>query len=524
MDRADVKKRRFCLYGLFFRMFGIKKKGNKPQSFGFSAFFAAASAKDQALMKEFFLDFSWRLSVGKRSAEALHADFEKGFMYYSKIGVPVIEAAKRMSPEKMGGFYARPPASWYPLDCAAKIYPLSMKKNFMSVFRLSIYLKEEVVPELLQIALSFTIKRFPGFAVTVKKGFFWHYLDSAKRRFSIEKEKYVPCRPLDISLSDSQAFRVLYFENRISVEFFHILTDATGGLIFLKTLAAEYLKLQGVKIPAAEGIFDISALPSPLETANAFPTVEKAEKASGFIQKKAVQMTGELMRTKPCRILHFNLDAALLSHRAKSRGVTVTAYLLGLMFAATKVSIEGETGSVNIQVPVNMRKFYPSETLQNFSLYCGVRLSLSEITTPEEILPEIKRQLLEKASKASLNSMARATVLLVKALSWVPLFIKNPVARLIYGFLGEKTISNTLSNIGVVTLPSEMASHVERFDFVLGTGATNRAYCSVVTFHNVATFSVSKLTNDPTFEEMMYRLFVEEGFTPEVLGSELYEG
>lgn len=85
--------------------------------------------------------------------------------------------------------------------------------------------------ELLQIALHFTIQRFPGFATTVRKGFFWHYLDQTKRRYCIQPETDIPVRPLKIAASGSQSFRVLYYENRISVEFFHILTDATGACV-----------------------------------------------------------------------------------------------------------------------------------------------------------------------------------------------------------------------------------------------------------------------------------------------------
>ncbi len=505
-------------------MFKKKKQAATKENDRYCLYVQSLFDEDREILTDFFSRLNLHVSLGRKWDSAIREDFEKAFMYYSSIGIPVSTAAARMAPENMGGFYARPPALWYPLDSAAKIYPLSMQNNRMAVFRLSVYLKKDIAPEILQIALTFAIKRFPGFATTVKKGFFWHYLDAAKRRFFIEKEKYVPCRPLDISLSDSQAFRVLYYNNRLSVEFFHVLTDATGGMVFLKTLAAEYLRLLGAVIPVFDGALDINALPRPSETSNDFVKAEKAEKSSGLLEKSAVQMSGDLSKIKPCRILHFKLDALKLIALAHEKNVTVTAYMLSLMFVAGKAATDGESGSVNIQVPVNMRKFYDSETLNNFSLYCGIRLPLSEITSAGAILPEIKRQLTEKGSKASMNCMVRATTGLVKALTWVPLFIKNPVARLVYGFLGEKTFTNTLSNIGVVALPPEMAEHIESFDFVLGTGATNRAYCSMVTFGDITTFSMSKLTADPTFEEVMYRLLEEDGLTPAAEGSELYEG
>ena len=86
--------------------------------------------------------------------------------------------------------------------------------------------------------------------------------------------------------------------------------------------------------------------------------------------------------------------------------------------------------------------------------------------------------------------MINATNRMVDAIRYVPLFIKSPAVKVAYGFPGDKIFSNTLSNIGVVKLPPEMAAHVNDMDFVLGTGAVNRASCAMVTFENTATLSI----------------------------------
>ncbi|MEZ4627989.1 MAG: hypothetical protein R2912_07880 [Eubacteriales bacterium] len=44
--------------------------------------------------------------------------------------------------------------------------------------------------------------------------------------------------------NDGFCMRVRYYHNRIAVEFFHVLTDGTGGQVFLQTLVAEYLRLK----------------------------------------------------------------------------------------------------------------------------------------------------------------------------------------------------------------------------------------------------------------------------------------
>lgn len=477
---------------------------------------------ERELLSRFFLRLDQHLTLPKSESLLMKEDFGRAIIYYTENGVPLEEALERIDVSNLGGYYARPALLWYPLDDAAKIYPLSMKRNEMMVFRLSAYMKKDVVPELLQLALTFTIKRFPSLATTIKKGFFWHYIDSTKRRFNIEEETGVPLQAMNVSAVGAQSFKVKYFKNRISVEFFHILTDGTGGMIFLKTLVAEYLRLTGVEIPYTEGILDINDVPTEGETANDFPKAETNDASKGLMDKRATPMSGRISAVKPCQLLHFEFDSEQLRQVAKSKGGTVTAYILSLMFVAGRAATDEANGRIQIQVPINMRQYYDSKTLRNFSMYCNIKLPINEIVSVDDIIPEVSGQLKEKGSKETMSKMINASVRLVRMLRFVPLFIKRPVAILVYGFLGDKVFSNTLSNLGVVKLPPEMAPHVEKMDFLLGSSATNRAACAMVTVNNTATLCVTKLTSDPSFENKLYELFLNDGLTPSVRGSELY--
>lgn len=497
----------------------VKKK---KQTTPFQQYEETLTSAERDAISHYFSRWNEHVALNRPMKAALRRDFEAALMYYAAAGTSLESALTRLDVKNLGGFYARPPVQWYPLDDAAKIYPLSMKQNQMAVFRLSAYLRGPVVPEMLQIALTFAVKRFPSFATTVKKGFFWHYLDAAKRRYAIEPETDVPCRPLNIAASGSQSFRVLYFENRIGVEFFHILTDGTGGMIFLKTLIAEYLRLLGVSVPPEQGVCDCNEAPDEREVENGFAHAEPAEKSAGFLDRPAVQMSGRLASVKPCKVLHFHFSAEELKRAARERNATITAFVLAQMFVAQKSATDECGGEIGIQVPVNMRKFYPGETLRNFSLYCGVRLRLRDITSADAILPAVSEQLANKTAKDAMNEMMNATLRMVRSLRWVPLAAKGPAARIVYGFLGDRIFSNTLSNLGVVALPREMTPYVDHFDFILGTAKTNRAACTLVTYGDTATFSISKLTSDPSFEERLYFLFTEAGLHPRMEGSELY--
>ncbi len=478
--------------------------------------------EERAELDAFFKVLDRHLAIGREWKRQLVHDFEAAILWYAKNGVPLGTALERLSPMKLGGFYSRPADDWYPLDAAAKVYPLSMSHKQMAVFRLSAYLDEDVAPELLQMALTFTIKRFPFFATTIKNGVFWHYIDAAKRRFPVEPESTVPCADINVSLTGSKSFRVLYYKNRVSCEFFHILTDGTGGMIFLKSLTAEYLRLRGEAVPAEKGVLDIDGLPDAAESADDFSKCVSGRKSSGFVDKPAIQMGGKLSAVKPCQVIHFDMDAGALHQAARERGASVTALVTAMMFICCKAATDRQHGTVHIQVPVNMRNYFPSKTLRNFSLYANVHLDLEEMHSLDAILPEVTRQLKEGVAFDKMQEMMNGAVKLVRSVKLVPLFIKCPVARVVYGFLGDRAFTTTLSNLGVVELPQEMARHVKKMDFVLGTVALARAACSMVTVNGVATLSVAKLTRDPSFEERMYALLRELGLEVKVSGSELY--
>ncbi|MGM9522518.1 MAG: hypothetical protein ACI3VB_08575 [Oscillospiraceae bacterium] len=497
-------------------------KKNKHQASEYSEYVESLSDSEREALSVYFRLLDQHLRLPREWKGAMLRDFESAILCCSRRGLPLSRTLELLSPSNLGGFYSRPATTWYPLDNAAKVYPLSMSHKQMAVFRLSAYMDEDVVPELLQVALTFTIKRFPFFATTIKKGFFWHYIDSAKRRFAVEPETYTPCAAMNVSISGSPSFRILYYKNRISAEFFHILTDGTGGMVFLKCLTAEYLRLLGHDIPCTDGVLDINDVPDAAESADDFDKCVSGKKTSGFVDKPALQMSGQLSKIKPCQIIHFDMDSCRLKALAHEKGASVTALMVSMMFIACKASTDLQHGVLHIQVPVNMRNYFKSSTLRNFALYSNVHMPIDEITTLDAIIPKVSKQLKEGISKDAMQEMMNGAVKLVKSLRLIPLFIKAPVAKIVYGFLGDRAFTTTLSNLGVVSMPEEMLRHIEKMDFVLGTVNLSRAACSMVTVGDTATFSVAKLTADPSFEERMYSLFKDSGLEPKVSGSELY--
>lgn len=489
----------------------------------FKLFYVSLSDNEKIMLDNYFNNLDKRCKTSSIQKKKIKKDFADAIIYHKNNNISLNKSLELLDCNKLGGFFSRPADTWFSLDDSSKIYPISMGYGNMSIFRLSVNLKEKVVPELLQIALMFTIKRFPTFATTLKKGFFWHYLDSNRERYKVEEEKYIPCQPIKVSKSGSHSFKVLYYNNRISVEFFHVLTDGTGGLIFLKALVAEYLRLNNVCIDNENLIWDIDEAPNANEVRNEFEHVENSSTSSGFIDKKAVEMNGYLSKIKPCQIFHFKMNINEVKQAAKKHNCKITAYILALMFIACKKATDQMHGEISINVPVNMRQYYPTNTVRNFSMYFGVRIPVEEINDVDSIIPCIEKQLNQKATKENMTKMVTATKKLISSINFIPLLIKQPVAKIIYGFLGEKIFTTTLSNLGVVKMPNKYCEYIESMDFVLSTTVTNRASCSMITFNDIVTLSISKMTVDPTFEDQMYELFKKDNINVDVEGSDLYE-
>ena len=479
--------------------------------------------KDRLLIDGFFYQLSEQIDLPIVFRSQLIQHFINGFEYYLEQGMKVSDICKLLEVSNLGSFYLEKSRTSYSLDNAAIVYPLGMRYGQMPMFRLSAELKEEVEPSLLQLALDFTIKRFPTFSAIIKNGFFWHYLESVNTVYLVEEEKDIPCKPISIILRSYRSFRVLYYRKRISVEFFHVPTDGSGGMVFLKTLLAEYLRLKGKAIPKEKGVLDINEEVREGELVNEFKKAEGDASLSTFVDKKSLQIDGKLSNVNMTRIVHFIMDSDKLNQVSKSYGGTVTAYITSLLFMAAKKCISRKEGLFNIQIPINMRKFNGSNTLRNYSMYFNASMDIKDIHDLKDLVPEMGKQIVEKGSQETMNQMMMTTGKLIDSLSFVPLFLKVPIMQHIYGYLSNSIIGCTLSNLGKVDMPEKMAGEVEKLYFLMAPGRPNRITSTMVTINGKCVFTIVRNSDDPRYEQEIYELLKKEKLITSVEGSVEYE-
>ena len=102
------------------------------------------------------------------------------------------------------------------------------------MFRLSMTLDQKIDPVLLQQAVDQAMPRFPTFKVAMRKGLFWRYLEPNHRPGPFVQEDIAnPCMPMSFKGRSRYLVRFYYYENEISLEMFHSLSDGNGGMCLL---------------------------------------------------------------------------------------------------------------------------------------------------------------------------------------------------------------------------------------------------------------------------------------------------
>lgn len=412
---------------------------------------------------------------------------------------------------------------WLALDNAAKIFPASMSRNWTNLFRLSATLDEAVDVSVLKIALDVTVRRFPSIAMRVRRGLFWYYLEEVPRAPEILEEKPYPLSRMPFDDISKCAFRVIVYEKRIAVEFFHALTDGNGGLVFLKTLVSEYLyQKHGVKVPVGNGVLDRLEKPSDAELEDSFlkyagPTPASRADTDAFRIKGKREVDGFRTNTS------FILDAETVKNEAKKRGVTVTAYLTTVLMCAAmriqekRVLNKRKYRPIKVCVPVNLRNIFPSRTLRNFVLYAtpGIDPRLGEYGF-DEVCEIVHHQLKLQVTEKNMAAMIATNVNSEKplAMKLVPLFIKDIVMKAIFNAVGERKTCFSFSNLGLVNMPEEFERYVDRLDFVLGSQASAPYNTSAITYNGKLVLNIIRNIAEPVLEYEIYQVLRERGIMP----------
>lgn len=404
--------------------------------------------------------------------------------------------------------------SWFKLDNAAKIYPASHSRYWSNLFRMSATLYEEVDLNVLEQALKNTIPRFPSMAARLSEGVFWYYLRPIDTPPPILADYSYPLAHMSKKEMKSCAFRVIVYKNRIALEIFHSLTDGTGGLIFLKSLVAEYLELKhGIEIPCEHGVLSRKEHPKHYETEDSYLKNSAPVKETRR-DSDAWRIDGTPEEDSFLNVTNFQMSSDLIHMMAKERGVSVNTFMCAvLMRAILKLELDTvkdpkKYKPVKVLIPINLRPLFESQTLRNFALYTIPEIDphLGDYSI-DEICTLIHHKVGLYATKKSMSKMIETNVADERsfALRIVPLALKNLVMKAVFNTVGERKSCLSFSNLGVIRLPEGMQQYIERIDFILGPQAQAPYNCSAYTYADVLNVTFSRDIKEAKLETYFYR-------------------
>ncbi len=403
---------------------------------------------------------------------------------------------------------------WDRLDNTANLFPAIAGENMTNVYRISVTLREEIDPALLQQALDMVLPKIDGFNVRLRKGLFWYYFEeNGKPAPRVEKEHTFPCRYIRPNLNHSYLFRVSYYGMRINLEVFHVLTDGMGGINFLRELTYQYLRLKHDELRSMD---DSLAADTSLNLDDSFVRNFKKSKPRGFERKRAYLIKGEKLPTGEFGLMHGYMPIDKLKEAAGGYGVSVNTYLVACFAYSVYVACLKRSASekpIRIAVPVNLRPYYDSITTKNFFMMVSAEFHPEEREYDfKEVVDTINASLKSQISKEHLEDLFSYGVANQQNI-WLrifPLPIKSIAMRIVYN---QSALANTttVTNIGRIQVDDMYEPYIERFHANIAMSKGQFLKGTICAFRDEYVFTFSTILSDTSVERVFFKRIMEDG-------------
>lgn len=412
---------------------------------------------------------------------------------------------------------------WIKLDNAATIFPSTLSRKFASMFRLTITLNEKVDKDLLDKALRVVIKRFPAFRYKLKTGLFWWYFKKNEKNIQVQDDYRNPMLRINFKENNDYMFRVRCFDKRIAVEYFHALTDGTGGITFLLTLTAQYLKLKhGIKIEYSDKILNPKDKPTKDESMDSF---KKYARKIGSLEheKPAYHYKGREEAYHVLNIITGIISVEEIKKICELYNCTVTQFLISVMLLSLQEMQEKEKKKskkpIKVFVPINLRNIYKSNTMRNFAIYANIGIDTKYgHYNFEEIIKEVKSSMGLLMSEKRINAKISANVKLTKNyfVRLIPMFLKKYILSSSEYLFGDRYCSTTLSNLGNINLPEDMSRYIKDLGFIIGRCRSKPGSASCVSCKGKLYISFSRKIKEAEFERLFFTNLVKMNIGVEI--------
>lgn len=405
---------------------------------------------------------------------------------------------------------------WYRVDNVAKVFLAAHNNRDTRVMRVSATLNKEIDEKLLNEALGITIKSRPEFQVRIRRGFFWHYMEQTDHVPVAVKESGRPCPILyGRNFRGVLHYKVTYYEKRINIDIFHAIADGTGALSFLKLLVLNYLRLShpgelnDLVVDSATSVDD--------RYKNSF--VQFCEKTERAIPKrilnkksKAYHIQSGKLPFDQLQFMEVHMPASGVLSKAKELQVSMTSFLGATLMMAINADrpYMQRSKPITISLPVNLRNYYPSDTMRNFFNNVDVTHVFDGSETIESLAREFDTVFKEKLTPEKIQEqMDRYQSIERIGLTRItPLAIKQIVVKA-FQKSEDGRVTAVLSNLGRLELPEEMRPYVKEVsDFC----ATNKLFITITSLDDDLVLGIANAyTNTGVISRFISGIRPDEG-------------
>ena len=360
---------------------------------------------------------------------------------------------------------------WYELDAFAKTYSSIISEGRTTCFRLSALFTENIDIKILKEVSNFLEKKYPFYNSELKKGIFWNYLQQKKTHFMIRKEVTYPCT----DIRKDNPLRIIYFNNKISIEIAHFLTDGKGALLFFQDLIEKYLEekyfCEKTNFQKIEKILESSDETEKIKKNEYVDLYEKYLKkvSKETTIKSAFHLPIKILEKGQYHVTTGEISINDLKAESKKYGTTIGKYLLAVYFKILLDRYSQAKNPIVIGVPVDLRKIFEETTYRNFFINITPSVdaslgaySLSEIITylDNYFALKITKKEFYKSIYKAMNPIGN---MIIKS---VPYLIKRLFFPFIFDYYGERGYTTGFSNLGIFKIDKKYEKFLKGLRFL----------------------------------------------------------
>jgi hypothetical protein len=401
---------------------------------------------------------------------------------------------------------------WHRLDNTGKAYPLIRSNQQTTLFRLTVKLTEQVDPSKVKKSLERILPRFPYFQVVLKPGFFWYYFEKTTRLTPVQKDKHYPCTQYEKRWS-VPPIHIFYKDNLLSLEMTHALSDGHGGIVFLKALLNSYFEVH-----SNEGDdYNIQNPPDEEEWEDAYdkhydPSVPATKRGGAAFHLP-------LPRVSPG--IYYSTTGIIplkeVLTRAKSDNASMTQWLAARYMTVLTEMIQDNNwkpAPVILNVPVDLRRLFPSKTLRNFFVTLSPRID-SRIGhfSFTEILYHIRNFMNIQVDRRYISQQLKRNIILERSriIRILPLILKRIFFPFFFYHLGERQYSGGFSNLGNFKLPGATAEKVKEVHILVPPSQGTLIKAGCISYNNQLFITFGSLTENREVEQKFFSQLRKEG-------------